>query len=316
MRLLSCLFLLFFVASCTQAPQPFRHSRTGVDTSGLRLRDAGIVKILPMEGTSIPMGKILASSLADSLGARNIPATSNPLKNPSYHVRGQVLLDFNSGRKNHMGSIYWTFMDRSKKVIHESSQEIRGDVYQWEYGDQKLIDDLVENAADQFAGYLQDENEKKAVELDPKDRPVTFTITQIEGALGSGEAELRKAMGLTLRQFGASVRRQPNEHTYRLSADIDILDPFEGKQRIIIAWIVKDAEGKELGRARQNNQLDAGAFEGRWGRLAYDISRAAMPGIGQVVERHRSEQAFEASRGQRGTSAAPGHRKRLTLPPF
>lgn len=317
MRLLVGLFLLVtLLAACTQAPQPFRHDRTGFDTSSLRLRDGGTVQVLPIEGTSIAMKDILARSLAESLAARNIPATEKRLHNPTYKVRGQVVLDKAQDPTRPLGSIYWTFMDRTDTVIHESSQTIRGDKYQWDYGDQALITALVDTAADTFASYLQDASERDAITEDKEENTVTFTMGPIKGAQGDGKSALTKAMSLTLRQFGARVRSAPNNRTYKLSADLDILKPFEGKQRIQIAWIVNAPDGEELGRIQQNNQLDAGVLQGKWGRLAYDISRAAMPGIGEVVERHRQEQAFEASRTRQGTTAAPGRREKLVIPPF
>lgn len=317
MRTLVGLFLLVtLLGACTQAPQPFRHDRTGFDTSSLRLRDGGTVQVLPIEGTTIAMKDILARSLAESLAARNIPATEKKLTNPSYKVRGQVLLSDGKDRSRNLGSIYWTFMDRTNTVLHETSQTIRGDKYQWEYGDQALVTALVDNAADTFASYLQDASERKAITEDKEESMVTFSMGPIKGAQGDGEASLTKAMSLTLRQFGARVRPTANSTTYKLSADLDILKPYEGKQRIQIAWIVNAPDGEELGRIQQHNQLDVGVLDGKWGRLAYDISRAAMPGIGQVVERHRQEQAFEASRTQQGTTAAPGRREKLVIPPF
>lgn len=317
MRTVVGLFLLVtLLAACTQAPQPFRHERTGFDTSSLRLRDGGTVQVLPIEGTSIAMKDILARSLAESLATRNIPATEKPLHNPAYKVRGQVVLNNTKERSRALGSIYWTFMDRTDRVIHETSQPIQGDKYQWDYGDQALVTDLVDNAADTFASYLQDASEKKAITKDKADTIVTFAMGAITGAQGDGESALSKAMSLTLRQFGARVRTKADDKTYRLSADLDILAPYEGKQRIQIAWIVTAPNGEELGRIQQHNQLEVGVLDGKWGRLAYDISRAAMPGIGQVVERHRQEQAFEASRAQQGTTAAPGRREKLVIPPF
>lgn len=316
MRFFLSLMMLVLLVACTQAPQPYRHGRTGVDMSGLRLRDAGTVLILPIEGPARPLAQILARSLADSLGVRNIPSTSNPLSNPSYKVRGQVILDFNSDREKYHGQIYWTFMDQANRVVHESSQKIIADKFQWNYGDQEMIDQLVDTAAERFATYLQDSSESQAVELADHEKDVVFKIAEIVGARGDGKRALEKAMALTLRQFGARVRNTAGKDTFLLSAEIDILKPFEGHERIKIAWIVKDASGKELGRAQQNNRLPVGKLDGEWGRLAYDISRAAMPGIGQVVERHRLEQKFEASRMKPGRSALPGRRNRAVPPPY
>jgi len=304
------------LVACTQAPQPYRHGRTGFDGSSLRLRDGGLVLILPMEGTPRPLGKILARSLADSLAVRNIPSTSNPVSNPSYKVRGQVITDFRSAEKGTLGSIYWTFMDQKDQMIHESSQVIKATRVQWDYGDQKMVTHLVEAAADQFVTYLQDASENGAVDAANHDDIIVFSITKITGAPGDGQNALKKAMSLTLRQAGARVKSKADGKTYLLSSEIDILDPFEGKQRIKIAWIIQDADGNELGRAHQNNQVPEGSLNGKWGRMAYDISKAAMYGIGEVVERHRLELRWSRSREEPTTSQAPGRRSLRIPPPF
>ncbi len=314
-RCLSFVMLLVLVA-CTQAPQPYRHGRTGVDTSGLRLRDGGTVLIMPIEGAARPMAEIIGKGLADSLGTRNIPSTSNPLNNPSYKVRGQVILNFSSKKDDYLGQIYWTFADRNGTVVHESSQQISATAFQWNYGDQEMIDTLVETAAEEFAGYLQDRSESQAVEVADHDKDIVFKITQVKGARGDGERSLKKAMALTLRQYGARVRTKADEDTYLLSAEVDIFEPYENQERIKINWIVQDANGKELGRAGQDNRLPEGQLDGKWGRLAYEISKAAVPGIGEIVERHRIDRKFEASRPIPNTTAAPGRRNRAAPPPF
>lgn len=311
-----CCALLLVLVACTQAPQPYRHGRTGFDGSSLRLRDGGLVLIQEMEGTPRPLGKIIARSLADSLGVRNIPSTSNPVRKPAYKVRGQVITDFKNQRKNYLGSIYWTFVDRKNQVIHESSQEIHASKNQWDYGDQKMVTQMVDAAADQFATYLQDASDRAAVEPADADKDIFFNITDIQGAPGDGPKSLKKAMSLILRQAGARVRANPNKKTYLLSSEVDVLAPFEGKQRIKISWIVKDPAGNELGRAQQNNRVDAGSLDDKWGRLAYDISRAAMNGIGEVVERHRLEERWGRSREKSNITAAPGRRKSKILTPF
>ncbi|SCA55625.1 exported hypothetical protein [Candidatus Terasakiella magnetica] len=316
LKRLICLSLLLLVVACTQAPQPMRHSRTGFDTTPLRLRDSGTVLIQPIEGAARPLAKIMAASLADSLGVRNIPSTSNPVTNTAYKVRGQVVLKRARNAKKYTGEIYWTFFSRDDKIVHESSQAINVDRYRWDYGDQHMINQLVENAAETFADYIQDKAEREAVKLDERNQQVVFKIASIKGVKPSAQKELYKAMALTLRQAGAIVRPSLSPQGYQLSCEIDVLEPYEGKQRIKVAWIVKDASGKELGRARQNNRLNEGRLEKPLGRMAYNIARAAMGGVGQMVERHREEIRFERSRTQPSHTAAPGRRKRLVAPPF
>ncbi|WP_135080649.1 hypothetical protein [Terasakiella sp. SH-1] len=316
LKRLASLCLLLILVACTQAPQPLRHSRTGFDTNSLRLRDGGTVLILPIEGTARPLGQTIAQGLAESLGVRNIPSTSKIITNPPYKVRGQVVIERNRHTPIIKGMVYWTFFSRDDKIVQESSQPIHVERHRWEYGDQHMIDQMVERAADQFAGYLQDRAERKAVELDERNKPVAFRIGQITGVNATNKRELTKAMALTLRQAGASVKSQPSPTTYQLSCEIDVLAPFEGKQRIKVAWIVKDPQGHELGRARQNNRLEQGRMEQPLGRMAYHIAKAALNGIGPLVERHRSEIQFERSREQIGYTAPPGRRNRTIAPPF
>lgn len=313
---LFALSLVLILVACTQAPQPLRHSRTGFDPSGLRLRDGGTIFIQPIEGIAKPLAQIMGTSLAESLGARGIPSTSNLITNPSYKVRGQVVIKRNRRNPHITGAIYWTFAKRESGEKLEYSQPINVERHRWEYGDQALIDNLVEAAADEFASYLQDNREREAVELAVRDQDVVFFIDKIDGAPGDGANALKKAMTLTLRQAGALVRNKPSKNGYILDAEVRALDPFEGKQRIKIAWIVKDPTGHELGRAQLNNQLDEGRLNKPWGRLAYEISRAAVQSIGLMVERHRSEAQFDRSRTSIGTTAAPGRRNRRFIAPY
>lgn len=316
MRTFAALFLLFFIVSCTQAPQPYRHSRTGFDTSVLRLRDAGTVEIMPFEGVSAPIAQTLAKGLSESLGARQIAATVNVVANPAYRVRAQVVLQPENGDEADIGYIYWSFVDRANKTIRETSQQIKATHFQWDYGDEKVIETVVEDAADRFADFLQDKSEKEAVAQAVDEQDVVFKIGEIVGARGDGAVALKRAMGLTLRQYGARVRRIVRDNDYILNAEIDILPAFEGRQRIKVDWVLQTVDGKELGRVQLNNQMAAGHFDGAWGPMAHNISRAAIQGIGNLVERHRAELYFERSREVPATTAPPGRRKKDGLLPF
>lgn len=301
---------------CTQAPQPFRHERTGVDTSSLRLRDGGTVLILPIEGPARPLSKIIARSLADSLGVRNIPSTSNPLDNPTYKVRGQLVSSSKKDDRYFKGQFYWTFMDQSGSVVEEAVQDLHMSREKWDYGDQATVEQMVEEAAERIAGYLQDKRARENAAQVGDQEIVYFHIDGIEGARGDGQQALKKAMELTLRQAGAKVLSLPDERTFGLRAHIDIFDPFEGNERIRIDWIVARPDGTELGRASQNNQMPEGTFDQPWGRLAYHIARAALPGIADVVERHRAEEKWQERFDSEGSPALPGQRRPLVIPPF
>lgn len=308
--------LVLSLIACTQAPQPLRHSRTGFDPSVLRLRDGGTISIQPIEGIAKPLAKIMGDSLADSLSARGIPSTSNLITNPSYKVRGQVVIRRNKNSPYIDGAIYWTFTKRESGERLEYSQPFHIERHRWIYGDQVMIDSIVEAAADEFAGYLQDNREREAVELAVRDQDIIFYIDKITGAPGDGQSALKKAMALTLRQAGGLVRNQPHKNSYILDAEVRALEPFNGKQRIKIDWIVKDSTGHELGRAQLNNQLDEGRLTKPWGRLAYEISRAAVQSIGLMVEKHRNEGFFERSRGLVGATTPPGRRNQHTIAPY
>lgn len=307
---LSALCLVLLMVACTQAPQPLRHSRTGFDPTALRLRDGGTVYIQPIEGIAKPLADIIEDSLAESLAARGIPATANPIQNPPYSARAQAVIERDKTSAQIKGTFYWTFRVQSDGSLREFSQPINVARHRWSYGDQAMVDTFAEAVADEFAGYLQDQREREAVEQSPQDKPIVFYLDRISGAPGDGTQALRKAMGLTLRQLGARISNAPVKGGYILSAEVEALEPYQGKQRIKIVWRVQDAQGQELGQSRLNNRLDADRLTRPWGRLAYEISRASAQSIGLMVQRHQSEQQFERSRGLTGSTAAPGRRNR------
>jgi len=307
---LSALCLVLLMVACTQAPQPLRHSRTGFDPTALRLRDGGTVYIQPIEGIAKPLADIIENSLAQSLAARGIPATANPILNPPYSARAQAVIKRDKTSPQITGMFYWTFRVESDGSLREFSQPIDVARHRWAYGDQAMVEIFAEAVADEFAGYLQDQREREAVEQSAQDKPVIFYIDQISGAPGDGAQALRKAMGLTLRQLGARISKNPVKGGYILNADVEALKPYEGKQRIKIIWRVLDAQGQELGQSRLNNQLDADRLTRPWGRLAHEISRASAQSIGLMVQRHQSEQQFERSRNLSPSTAAPGRRNR------
>jgi hypothetical protein len=315
-RLSLLALLLLILAACTQAPQPYRHSRTGFDTTSLRLRDAGTVYIAPIEGVARPLAKMAAQTLAENLATRNIPSTIHTISQPPYQVRAQVLVDRKSDPKKIHGQIYWTLSDHSNKTIFETTQVLNVERHLWAYGDQKMIDALMEEAAERFAGYLQDKREREAVELAEREKDILITISGIHGAPGDGNTSLKRAMSLTLRQGGAVVTKTPRKGGFLLEGKVDVFEPFEGMQRIKIAWIISDAKGQELGRAQQQNRVEAGTFNQAWGKMAYNIARAALPGIAEVVERERTRRDYERSRLESERTAAPGRRNLLVKPPF
>ncbi len=308
--------LLLVLAACTQAPQPYRHSRTGFDSATLRLRDAGTVYIAPVEGIARPLAKIAAETLANSLAVRNIPSTTHAVNKPPYKVRAQVLVDRESDPQRIHGQIYWTFTDHTNKTIFETTQPLNVERHLWAYGDQKTVDRLMDEAAERFATYLQDKREREAVELAERDKDILITISGIKGAPGDGNTALKRAMSLTLRQGGAVVTQTPRKGGFLLQGKVDVFEPFEGKQRIKIAWVVSDTQGRELGRAQQQNRVKAGTFDQAWGAMAYNIARAALPGIAEVVERERTQRDFERSREETNRTSAPGRRNSLRNPPF
>jgi hypothetical protein len=105
-------------------------------------------------------------------------------------------------------------------------------------------------------------------------------------APGSGARELEQAMATLIRAAGMPLTKDPAKATFAITGKVTTTPVAGGKEKVELVWVVSDpATGKEIGSAKQQNFIPQGMLDGAWGRLAYDISQAALEGIGDILSK-------------------------------
>jgi len=118
------------------------------------------------------------------------------------------------------------------------------------------------------------ENEKPIIWGRP-----SFLIKPVVGAPGNGNRELTAAIKQALRARDLTISEDPRQAGYVVAGKVVVSAPVNGRQQTSIIWTVKTLSGQEVGRAVQENAVRAGSLDGRWGRVADIVAKAAANGV-------------------------------------
>jgi hypothetical protein len=118
----------------------------------------------------------------------------------------------------------------------------------------------------------------------------SFLIKQVEGAPGDGNASLTAAMKAALRKRDLTVTDDPRQAGFVIEGKVQVGPNVNGRQQTKIVWAVNTISGQEVGKAVQENAVQAGTLDGSWGRIAEIVTNAAVLGIQELfgVEEKRS----------------------------
>jgi hypothetical protein len=131
--------------------------------------------------------------------------------------------------------------------------------------------------------------------LTPDPPPVTwskpsFLIKPVEGAPGDGNVALTNAMRDALRKRDLTVTDDPRQAGFVIEGRVQVGPNVNGRQQTKIVWAVNTITGQEVGKAVQENAVQAGSLDGSWGRIADIVTNAAVVGIQELfgVEEKRA----------------------------
>ena len=112
---------------------------------------------------------------------------------------------------------------------------------------------------------------------------ITAVVPRVAGAPGDGSQALSAAIRQELTGRGISLSEAPSASTYRVEGTVKIGEAKDGKQPIVIEWLVRDPKGKKLGTVSQRNEIPAGSLDGEWGSTAQQAAGAAVQGIVKLL---------------------------------
>jgi len=110
-------------------------------------------------------------------------------------------------------------------------------------------------------------------------RTPIFLVRPVYGAPGTGNRDLTEALRRTLAERGARITEVPTQASHVLQGSVRISQPFGGRQKARIVWLVTTVGGNEVGTATQENDVATGSLNGSWGVIADHIAVAAVNGV-------------------------------------
>lgn len=112
---------------------------------------------------------------------------------------------------------------------------------------------------------------------------ITALVPRVTGAPGDGSQALSAAIRQELTGRGITLSETANGGTYRVEGTVKMGEAKDGKQPIVIEWLVRDPKGKKLGTVSQRNEIPAGSLDGEWGSTAQQAAGAAVQGIVKLL---------------------------------
>ncbi|MCB2101390.1 MAG: hypothetical protein KDE22_11000, partial [Rhodobacterales bacterium] len=207
-RLLFALFLpLMLLAACGQVPQPFAKAPTGggyvAPEAPPPPEDSVLVRVHPVTGTAVPMGRLLAQAVSDALNGRNLTATTQPGSDARFELRGHARINDDDPRLPYVALIDWTLTDRGGGPAGLVTQGVEGSRWHWDYGDPRMIRSVARGAAgpvgDLVARDMPPDSSppplipRRAAEPVVAKGPPLVRVAPVTGAPGDGNGALTRA---------------------------------------------------------------------------------------------------------------------------
>lgn len=280
------LALLTLVAACGSLPMPFeRTPSSGPPSSLLRPPPARIV-IPPSTSAGLAQepARAFAGELAKALQEIEIPATAAGIRNPQYSLlvageaeAGQVRLTY-------------SLAGADGRPIASAGGPRPVPAGAWAAANQATLSATAKDAAPAIARMLAsvDAARRESTTGALAARLPSTIVAPITGAPGDGARSLDRAIRAALEREGVVVVEGSATAEFRVTGQVVMAAQPRNQQRVEITWIIARADGLELGRVAQLNEVPRGSLDGLWGDVAPIVADQAAAGVVEVINRHRN----------------------------
>ncbi len=110
-------------------------------------------------------------------------------------------------------------------------------------------------------------------------------LDEVTGAPGDGNAALTQAIFEDLTRNKLPFALTPGLASHYVQGVVDVAVRSATQEHITIVWVVSNAQGEEIGRVTQRNDIVRGSLHGEWGDTAVYIARGGLEGILAILER-------------------------------
>jgi hypothetical protein len=115
----------------------------------------------------------------------------------------------------------------------------------------------------------------------------SVAVPAVQGATGSGNADLTEAMRQVLREAGWPVVNAPAPDALTIRGKVNTSPANGATQNVKLEWIISTPDGKRLGDIAQANDVQIGSLDKGWGENARFATEAAAEGIFKLIQGYR-----------------------------
>ncbi len=112
-------------------------------------------------------------------------------------------------------------------------------------------------------------------------------LDEVTGAPGDGNAALTQAIFADLTRKKLPFAMTPGLASHYVQGVVDVIVRSATQEHVTIVWVVSNAQGDEIGRVTQRNDIVRGSLHGEWGDTAVYAARGGLDGILAILERDR-----------------------------
>lgn len=275
------------------------------------------VVVVPPEGTTVPMAKLIARYVVENLKKQKISAEigdGTPSRGRHFILTGVAEENFNDPRVRYRRVMRWLLSDAGGRVIASHAHGVEGTEDEWDFGSARLLEAIGINAAGPVAQLVLVET-KATTPIDPLRRGLL--VEQVTGLAPIDAKLLTAAVKNALRSSDVLVTGDARQAAFRLAGQVLTTPADAGAVHVRVTWIVSTMDRQELGRAVQENQIKAAQIQGGWGDLAPRVGQAAALGVEHVfgVRPGPAPGASNRAQGEPPRIILPGEAGRAPPPP-
>ncbi|MCW8914877.1 MAG: hypothetical protein OQK24_03370 [Magnetovibrio sp.] len=275
------------------------------------------VHVVPPEGTTVPMAKLIAEHVVEQLQKEKISAQISDGrlgKGRHFVLTGMAERIENDPRVKYDRVLRWMLSDAGGRLISTYTHGIEGTQQEWDFGDAQLLASIAIGTAGPVSQMVLQET-KSTVPTDPLRRGLL--VEQVAGLSPQDSAFVTKAVSTALRTSDVLVTGDPRQASFRLAGRVEVTESDPGFVNIRIVWRVLTMDQREIGSAVQDNRLAQTQLQGGWAEFAPAIGKAAAVGVEHVFGTRRGPAPGSANRakGEPPAIVLPGQPGRAMPPP-
>lgn len=274
------------VAACGSLPMPFERTPTGGPPAALVRPPPARIVVPPSTSAGLAQepARAFAGELAKALQAIEIPATSAGVRNPQYSLL--VAGEAEAGQMR----LTYSLAGADGRLIASAGGPRAVPAGAWATASEATLAATAKEAAPAIARMLAsvDAARRESTTGALAARLPSAAVAPISGAPGDGARALDRSIRAALEREGVVIVEGAATAEFRVTGQVALAPAPRNQQRVEITWIVARADGLELGRVAQLNEVPRGSLDGLWGDVAPIVAEQAAAGVAEVINRHRT----------------------------